>query len=95
MTKFTFYFFSHWYRKQSNGRDVEYSDKHGQYLIGHGTKVYIDPFTYEDPNEAVREFAKEIDVSYVKIEEVIGAGKRNKPGSFGGGSVSRASALQT
>lgn len=40
-----------------------------------GTKVYIDPFTYEDPNEAVREFAKEIDVSYVKIEEVIGAGE--------------------
>ncbi|XP_040828810.1 ephrin type-B receptor 4 [Ochotona curzoniae] len=62
-------------RKQSSGRDVEYSDKHGQYLIGHGTKVYIDPFTYEDPNEAVREFAKEIDVSYVKIEEVIGAGE--------------------
>lgn len=41
-----------------------------------GTKVYIDPFTYEDPNEAVREFAKEIDVSYVKIEEVIGAGNQ-------------------
>lgn len=38
-------------------------------------KVYIDPFTYEDPNEAVREFAKEIDVSFVKIEEVIGAGE--------------------
>ncbi|XP_016430064.1 ephrin type-B receptor 4b, partial [Sinocyclocheilus rhinocerous] len=38
-----------------------------------GIKVYIDPFTYEDPNEAVREFAKEIDVSFVKIEEVIGA----------------------
>uniref|UniRef100_A0AAX7VQB8 Ephrin type-B receptor 3 n=1 Tax=Astatotilapia calliptera TaxID=8154 RepID=A0AAX7VQB8_ASTCA len=37
--------------------------------------VYIDPFTYEDPNEAVREFAKEIDVSCVKIEEVIGAGE--------------------
>eukprot|EP00061_Rhincodon_typus_P005834 g25820.t1 len=34
-----------------------------------GIKVYIDPFTYEDPNEAVREFAKEIDISYVKIEE--------------------------
>uniref|UniRef100_A0A6Q2Y648 receptor protein-tyrosine kinase n=1 Tax=Esox lucius TaxID=8010 RepID=A0A6Q2Y648_ESOLU len=40
-----------------------------------GMKVYIDPFTYEDPNEAVREFAKEIDVSFVKIEEVIGAGE--------------------
>ncbi|MBN3279569.1 EPHB1 protein, partial [Polyodon spathula] len=40
-----------------------------------GMKIYIDPFTYEDPNEAVREFAKEIDVSCVKIEEVIGAGE--------------------
>lgn len=40
-------------------------------------KIYIDPFTYEDPNEAVREFAKEIDVSTVKIEEVIGAGMTN------------------
>ena len=36
--------------------------------------MYIDPFTYEDPNEAVREFAKEIEASFVKIEEVIGAG---------------------
>ncbi len=32
-------------------------------------------FTYEDPNEAVHEFAREIDISCVKIEEVIGAGK--------------------
>uniref|UniRef100_A0A8C9U459 Ephrin type-B receptor 3 n=1 Tax=Scleropages formosus TaxID=113540 RepID=A0A8C9U459_SCLFO len=40
-----------------------------------GMKVYIDPFTYEDPNEAIREFAKEIDISCVKIEEVIGAGE--------------------
>ncbi|TKS75175.1 Ephrin type-B receptor 1-A [Collichthys lucidus] len=38
-----------------------------------GVKIYIDPFTYEDPNEAVREFAKEIDPSCVKIEEVIGS----------------------
>ncbi|NWU16229.1 EPHB2 protein, partial [Cephalopterus ornatus] len=40
-----------------------------------GMKIYIDPFTYEDPNEAVREFAKEIDISCVKIEQVIGAGE--------------------
>lgn len=40
-------------------------------------KVYIDPFTYEDANEAVREFAKEIEASFVKIEEVIGAGERH------------------
>lgn len=29
-------FFPIGYRKQSNGREAEYSDKHGQYLIGHG-----------------------------------------------------------
>lgn len=42
-------------------------------------KIYIDPFTYEDPNEAVREFAKEIDISCVKIEQVIGAGRWQTP----------------
>ncbi|XP_069623665.1 ephrin type-B receptor 4 isoform X3 [Ranitomeya imitator] len=62
-------------RKHGSNKEPEYSDKPGQYLIGHNTKLYIDPFTYEDPNEAVREFAKEIDASYVKIEEVIGAGE--------------------
>uniref|UniRef100_A0A8C7X8B9 receptor protein-tyrosine kinase n=1 Tax=Oryzias sinensis TaxID=183150 RepID=A0A8C7X8B9_9TELE len=60
---------------KSRMKDSELSDKSGQFLVGQGVKVYIDPFTYEDPNEAVREFAKEIDVSYVKIEEVIGAGE--------------------
>lgn len=44
--------------------------------VSPGVKVYIDPFTYEDPNEAVHEFAREIDISCVKIEEVIGAGKQ-------------------
>lgn len=44
-------------------------------VVSPGMKIYIDPFTYEDPNEAVREFAKEIDISCVKIEQVIGAGK--------------------
>ncbi|KAK3519516.1 hypothetical protein QTP70_033414 [Hemibagrus guttatus] len=62
------------FRKHSRLRDSE-ADKNGQYLMTPGMKVYIDPFTYEDPNEAVREFAKEIDVSFVKIEEVIGAGE--------------------
>ncbi|XP_061818354.1 ephrin type-B receptor 4a isoform X3 [Nerophis lumbriciformis] len=61
--------------RHSRMKDPELSDKNSQYLVGQGVKVYIDPFTYEDPNEAVREFAKEIDVSFVKIEEVIGAGE--------------------
>lgn len=53
-----------------------------------GVRTYVDPFTYEDPNQAVREFAKEIDASCIKIEKVIGVGKclsvylSNKPFSF-------------
>uniref|UniRef100_A0A8D2PVN7 Ephrin type-B receptor 3 n=1 Tax=Zosterops lateralis melanops TaxID=1220523 RepID=A0A8D2PVN7_ZOSLA len=62
------------FRKQRNNTDPEYTEKLQQYVTP-GMKVYIDPFTYEDPNEAVREFAKEIDISCVKIEEVIGAGE--------------------
>ncbi|CAL8304613.1 ephrin type-B receptor 4a isoform X1 [Gadus morhua] len=62
-------------RRHRRTKDPELADKTSQYLMGQGVKVYIDPFTYEDPNEAVREFAKEIDVSFVKIEEVIGAGE--------------------
>ncbi|XP_036442018.1 ephrin type-B receptor 3-like isoform X1 [Colossoma macropomum] len=80
-------------RKQRNGSESEYTEKLQQYkspIVTPGTKVYIDPFTYEDPNEAVREFAKEIDISCVKIEEVIGAGNqqhtvlsgRGKPASL-------------
>ncbi|KAM6892562.1 ephrin type-B receptor 4b-like, partial [Xenentodon cancila] len=56
-------------------RRSEVIDRTGHYQMGQTMKVYIDPFTYEDPNEAVREFAKEIDASFVKIEEVIGAGE--------------------
>ncbi|KPP78887.1 hypothetical protein Z043_101580 [Scleropages formosus] len=40
-----------------------------------GIKTYIDPDTYEDPTQAVHEFAKEIDPSRIRIERVIGAGE--------------------
>lgn len=50
------------------------------FAVTPGMKIYIDPFTYEDPNEAVREFAKEIDISCVKIEQVIGAGRLGHTG---------------
>ncbi|XP_018430552.1 PREDICTED: ephrin type-B receptor 3 isoform X2 [Nanorana parkeri] len=62
------------FRKHRNDSESEYTEKLQQYMVP-GMKLYIDPFTYEDPNEAVRDFAKEIDISCVKIEEVIGAGE--------------------
>lgn len=39
----------------------------------------MDPDTYEDPSQAVEEFAKEIDSSYIGIDRVIGAGKVINP----------------
>lgn len=44
-----------------------------------GIKTYVDPDTYEDPTQAVEEFAKEIDSSYIGIDRVIGAGKVINP----------------
>uniref|UniRef100_A0A8C7HGX1 Ephrin type-A receptor 6 n=1 Tax=Oncorhynchus kisutch TaxID=8019 RepID=A0A8C7HGX1_ONCKI len=40
-----------------------------------GVKTYVDPDTYEDPTQAVHEFAKEIDPTRIRIERVIGAGE--------------------
>ncbi|KAK3892411.1 hypothetical protein Pcinc_003644, partial [Petrolisthes cinctipes] len=42
--------------------------------VGHH-RTYIDPHTYEDPNQAIREFAREIDASYITIEAIIGGGE--------------------
>lgn len=39
---------------------------------GGGARSYVDPHTYEDPNQAVREFAREIDAGYITIEAIIG-----------------------
>uniref|UniRef100_A0A182W4G8 Uncharacterized protein n=1 Tax=Anopheles minimus TaxID=112268 RepID=A0A182W4G8_9DIPT len=42
------------------------------------SRSYVDPHTYEDPNQAIREFAREIDASYITIEAIIG--KSGLPG---------------
>ncbi|KAL7632913.1 UNVERIFIED_CONTAM: hypothetical protein RMT77_016740 [Armadillidium vulgare] len=42
--------------------------------VGHH-RTYIDPHTYEDPNQAIRKFAREIDDSCIKIESIIGEGE--------------------
>uniref|UniRef100_A0A8C5H6N7 receptor protein-tyrosine kinase n=1 Tax=Gouania willdenowi TaxID=441366 RepID=A0A8C5H6N7_GOUWI len=44
-------------------------------LLPTGVKIYVDPFTYEDPDQAIHDFAKEIDVSSIHIEKVIGMGE--------------------
>lgn len=40
-----------------------------------GIRTYVDPHTYEDPCQAVHEFAKELDASCIAIDKVVGAGK--------------------
>lgn len=35
----------------------------------------MDPHTYEDPNLAVHEFARELEASSIAIDKVVGAGK--------------------
>ncbi|XP_044591135.1 ephrin type-B receptor 1-B isoform X5 [Cotesia glomerata] len=42
---------------------------------GTSARSYVDPHTYEDPNQAVREFAREIDAGYITIEAIIGGGE--------------------
>ncbi|XP_023810887.1 ephrin type-A receptor 8 isoform X5 [Oryzias latipes] len=38
-------------------------------------RFYIDPHTYEDPCQALHEFAREIEASRIKIEKIIGSGE--------------------
>ncbi|XP_060777616.1 ephrin type-B receptor 5 isoform X2 [Neoarius graeffei] len=55
-------------------RESHYSDRLQRYISNRaGVKYYVDPSSYEDPSEAVKEFAREIDPAHLKIEEVIGA----------------------
>lgn len=39
-----------------------------------GLRTYVDPHTYEDPTQAVHEFAKELDATNISIDKVVGAG---------------------
>uniref|UniRef100_A0A8C9VYD9 receptor protein-tyrosine kinase n=1 Tax=Scleropages formosus TaxID=113540 RepID=A0A8C9VYD9_SCLFO len=62
-----------YYRRSKYSKAKQDSDEEKH--LHQGVRIYVDPFTYEDPNQAVREFAKEIDASCIKIEKVIGIGE--------------------
>ncbi|XP_054939431.1 ephrin type-B receptor 6 isoform X3 [Physeter macrocephalus] len=60
---------------QRKRRGAGYMEQLQQYSSpGLGVKYYVDPSTHEDPRQAIREFTREVDPTYMKIEEVIGAG---------------------
>ncbi|XP_064917650.1 ephrin type-A receptor 5 isoform X6 [Columba livia] len=63
------------YSKAKQDPEEEKMHFHNGHIKLPGVRTYIDPHTYEDPNQAVHEFAKEIEVSCITIERVIGAGE--------------------
>ncbi|XP_029870324.1 ephrin type-A receptor 5 isoform X8 [Aquila chrysaetos chrysaetos] len=63
------------YSKAKQDPEEEKMHFHNGHIKLPGMRTYIDPHTYEDPNQAVHEFAKEIEASCITIERVIGAGE--------------------
>uniref|UniRef100_A0A4W3HE90 receptor protein-tyrosine kinase n=1 Tax=Callorhinchus milii TaxID=7868 RepID=A0A4W3HE90_CALMI len=63
------------YSKAKQDPEEEKMHFHNGHIKLPGIRTYIDPHTYEDPSQAVHEFAKEIDASCIAIERVIGAGE--------------------
>uniref|UniRef100_A0A3P8XKA3 receptor protein-tyrosine kinase n=1 Tax=Esox lucius TaxID=8010 RepID=A0A3P8XKA3_ESOLU len=57
--------------KYSKAKQESEEEKH----LNPGVKIYVDPSTYEDPDQAVHEFAKEINASSIHIEKVVGIGE--------------------
>uniref|UniRef100_A0A8C5G601 receptor protein-tyrosine kinase n=1 Tax=Gouania willdenowi TaxID=441366 RepID=A0A8C5G601_GOUWI len=60
--------------------EIKYYEKVGMgvFLVAvrlPGIRTYVDPHTYEDPSQAVHEFAKELDASCIAIDKVVGAGE--------------------
>uniref|UniRef100_A0A8C7BQ05 receptor protein-tyrosine kinase n=1 Tax=Neovison vison TaxID=452646 RepID=A0A8C7BQ05_NEOVI len=63
------------YSKAKQDPEEEKMHFHNGHIKLPGVRTYIDPHTYEDPNQAVHEFAKEIEASCITIQRVIGAGE--------------------
>ncbi|XP_050834073.1 ephrin type-A receptor 3 isoform X1 [Serinus canaria] len=63
------------YKKSKHGTDEKRLHFGNGHLKLPGLRTYVDPHTYEDPNQAVHEFAKELDASNISIDKVVGAGE--------------------
>ncbi|XP_066063840.1 ephrin type-A receptor 3 [Chamaea fasciata] len=63
------------YKKAKHGTDEKRLHFGNGHLKLPGLRTYVDPHTYEDPNQAVHEFAKELDASNISIDKVVGAGE--------------------
>ncbi|XP_072202944.1 ephrin type-A receptor 3 isoform X3 [Excalfactoria chinensis] len=63
------------YKKSKHGNDEKRLHFGNGHLKLPGLRTYVDPHTYEDPNQAVHEFAKELDASNISIDKVVGAGE--------------------
>jgi len=54
-------------------------ESHADFLVvilpSSGHRLYVDPSNYEDPEEALRDFAKELDKKWLSLEKIIGGGK--------------------
>ncbi|XP_009272851.1 PREDICTED: ephrin type-A receptor 3 [Aptenodytes forsteri] len=63
------------YKKSKHGTDEKRLHFGNGHLKLPGLRTYVDPHTYEDPNQAVHEFAKELEASNISIDKVVGAGE--------------------
>uniref|UniRef100_A0A3Q0QQL0 Ephrin type-A receptor 8 n=1 Tax=Amphilophus citrinellus TaxID=61819 RepID=A0A3Q0QQL0_AMPCI len=61
--------------QDSDEEKMHYQNGHGMFGFPGTHRFYIDPHTYEDPCQAVHEFAREIEASRIKIEKIIGSGE--------------------
>ncbi|XP_019485512.1 PREDICTED: ephrin type-A receptor 3 isoform X2 [Hipposideros armiger] len=63
------------YNKSKHGADEKRLHFGNGHLKLPGLRTYVDPHTYEDPTQAVHEFAKELDATNISIDKVVGAGE--------------------
>uniref|UniRef100_A0A8C4M0K0 receptor protein-tyrosine kinase n=1 Tax=Equus asinus TaxID=9793 RepID=A0A8C4M0K0_EQUAS len=63
------------YNKSKHGAEEKRLHFGNGHLKLPGLRTYVDPHTYEDPTQAVHEFAKELDATNISIDKVVGAGE--------------------